>query len=354
MDSFSRFRHLTNPPLWVLSAGLLSGSVAMAQAQGEQVKTGPDPSQQTPAPSMQSAPAPVASDACFPPCRHDYLCSHGQCISACNPACPANLACVQGECVSPCNPPCPAGSACVQGECVSPCNPPCPQGAVCAVGGQCLLYDDTAEKRQVARQQNEMALKDRMSTRQTPRIVVYLFGGGGPLTTNVTATSSWNTVGSYGSSETALNTVQTGGGGISVGYRQNLAPQFGLYAGLGLGLFGVSGDLVSSSGTTSSESLATMSEALVEVMPYAGPLGRFYLGPIFWGAYANLPNAQSTNSSETTSTVFEKNTLWRVGAGVGAGLLLLRHEQLDLNCRVRVDMNGNPRGEIALGWHWLL
>jgi hypothetical protein len=352
MDSFTLPSLATKPHFWILSAGLLLDSSAIAQTQDARVNPEPGPANQ--APVQQGVPAPATSDACFPPCRRGFVCSQGQCISACNPPCPANLACVQGECVSPCNPPCPANLVCAQGQCISPCNPPCPQGSVCAASGECLLYDTGAEKRQAERQRNEVALKDRMSTRQSPRVVLYLFGGGGPLSTKVTAATSWNTVGSYGTSETTLEKVQTGGGGISAGYRQNLGPQFGVYAGLGLGLFNVTGNVMSSSGTTSSESLATMSEALVEFMPYAGPLGRFYLGPIFWGAYANLPNATRTVDSETTSTVFEKNTLWRAGAGVGAGLLLLRHEQLDLSGRVRFDVYGNPRGELAVGWHWLL
>ena len=65
---------------------------------------------------------------------------------------------------------------------------------------------------------------------------------------------------------------------------------------------------------------AMLAGLMVEAVPFIGPFGRFYLGPVFWGRYL----AFDENASDGRATVRDG---WTGGVGFHFGVVLGRREQ---------------------------
>jgi len=127
------------------------------------------------------------------------------------------------------------------------------------------------------------------------------------------------------------------------GYRQNYASWFGLHvrAGLVLGIatFDASNSSSSSYSTSESQTDSTsMTGGMLEVLPFFGPFGRFYFGPIIWGGYLNF------GSSELYSAPVHEMLESRAFLGLGGemGWVLGDREQTVLSFAVReASLNSN-------------
>ena len=80
-----------------------------------------------------------------------------------------------------------------------------------------------------------------------------------------------------------------------VGYRQNYAPWFGLHlrAGMLLGVATYSSsdsscDSYYNSSCRSASDSTRLLGGILEVVPFFGPFGRFFVGPLFWGGYLDF------------------------------------------------------------------
>lgn len=140
----------------------------------------------------------------------------------------------------------------------------------------------------------------------------------------------------------------------AIGYRQNYSPFFGLHARVGAGVAEVSvnTDNSSSDSTSSANTENTsMGEVYGEICPYFGPFGRFYVGPMVW--YSHFGFSENTLRSE--DSVYRMPDVWKGGAGVDMGLLLLSREQLDINWRLKSSLNDQMpvRLELGVGYHFL-
>jgi hypothetical protein len=142
------------------------------------------------------------------------------------------------------------------------------------------------------------------------------------------------------------------GGMLALGYRQNVSAFAGAYVRLGAGMANVQADRVTDArGHEASDSSASvLYEGTAELVPYAGPLGRFYLGPILWLSYRSF--APDHFGFAGRSYVMPHG--WLGGAGVDLGLLALAREQLETSLRVKTAFDGDIplRVEIAVGWHF--
>ena len=142
------------------------------------------------------------------------------------------------------------------------------------------------------------------------------------------------------------------GGLLALGYRQNLFPRAGLCVRLGAGIANVRVDRVTDArGNDAADSSASaLYEGAAELVPYAGPLGRFYAGPILWLAYRWF----APDHFSVADQAYLMPNGWVGGVGLDMGLLALAREQLDISVRIKTAFNGDIplRAEIGLGWHF--
>ena len=242
-----------------------------------------------------------------------------------------------------CFPPCRAGYFCYAGRCVSPCNPPCETGTICTAEGACLVQVNPSLQTPDAAVLREAALKERLAYRMKPRFTVHGLVTMGPLAEGG-----------------ALLIGFTG----TLGYRQNLAEQMGIQVRGGITLGGtmaanssqnssVSGS--SSSSTTYSDDTAFTTVVFGEAGPVFGPFGRFYMGPIVWGGQFMFSrnSVVAHNSYGDVREVVLLPDLWKWGGGIDMGILALRHEQLDINWRLKSCFNQQlpVLFEVGVGFH---
>ncbi|MBN1605239.1 MAG: hypothetical protein JW940_01325 [Polyangiaceae bacterium] len=142
------------------------------------------------------------------------------------------------------------------------------------------------------------------------------------------------------------------GGMLALGYRQNLFTHAGLHVRLGAGIADVWTDRVTDAqGHDADDSSASvLYEGTAELVPYAGPLSRFYAGPILWLAYRSFAPDDFTLAGQA----YAMPNGWLGGAGLDMGFLALAREQLDINLRVKTAFNGDIplRAELGIGWHF--
>jgi len=252
----------------------------------------PDQPGLTPASPQPAAPAPMGdSPQCIPNCREGYLCLQGQCVSRCNPPCPASQSCT-------------SAGACVESAAPVVAQPP-------------LVPAEDASQ------------SSRMQFRQSPRLTLH-----GLMTIS-------------GLVEAKLAAV---GVAAAVGYRQNFAPQFGMHFRLGAGVAGVFAGNETSSDITPKAN--TMTNVYGEVVPFAGPLGRFYLGPIIWASYFHFAD----NPYRSGYGLFALPDAIQFGGGLDMGILALKREQLDINWRLKSTFNNQMpfSFEMGVGYHFFL
>jgi hypothetical protein len=86
----------------ILFIGTVLEVVALSRATQAQVDATPAQVDATPAQADYMPPAaapPAQAGVCTPPCRSDYTCIAGQCVSPCNPPCAYGEQCRGGECI---------------------------------------------------------------------------------------------------------------------------------------------------------------------------------------------------------------------------------------------------------------
>jgi hypothetical protein len=144
-------------------------------------------------------------------------------------------------------------------------------------------------------------------------------------------------------------------GAMLFGYRRNYQPRSGLLVRGGpiLGFAALGEEAASSSSSSSGTKSTTMSGFLLEVVPYYGPFGRFYVGP---SAFLGYVGFFDDNLWRTTSeSAFHLSSGVMLGAGFSAGLLLGDREQTDINASLRVDCNPDHNLSVFLmagiGYH---
>ncbi|GEM_PF-2276462 len=278
---------------------------------------GPVPSVAVPA-LADPATTDTSQLACFPKCRSGYVCHQGRCVSRCNPPCePGTVCTAEHLCVALANSwphPSPAANAPVQHR---------------------PTQDRLALDREIARQ-------ERLKYRMNPRLTVqgrFIFGG--------LADMEVMFVGVTG----------------SVGFRQNLKEHFGLQVRAGLA---VAGTLPFASSTRSSRSTgydgydddtAVMTHYYGEAGPYFGPFGRFYLGPIVWAGrytFSRDTLVKRDADGDPIDRVMVPDG-WKAGGGLDMGILALRHEQLDINWRVKSSFSDQVplTFEAGVGFHFM-
>lgn len=228
-----------------------------------------------------------------------------------------------------CIPNCREGYLCFQGRCISPCNPPCPADQACTSAGTCVEQTAPAEAQPSLAPAEDTSQSSRMKFRQSPRLTLH-----GMMTVSGLVDAKLAAIGATG----------------AVGYRQNFAPQFGLHIRVGAGIAGVFPGHDTSSDITSKANI--MTNVYGEVVPFAGPLGRFYLGPIVWASYFHFAN----NPYRSGYGLFALPDAVRLGGGLDMGMLALAHEQLDINWRLKSTFNNQmPFSiEMGIGYHFFL
>jgi hypothetical protein len=244
--------------------------------------------------------------------------------------------------VYPCYPPCRSGFICYTGRCVSACNPPCAEGLVCTERGACAYDAEEGERANALGEQSEEIsprMRERMAYREKPRFTVHgLMDVGGFLDADLMAI----------------------GLSAAIGYRQNFAEKFGLHLRVGAAVGSVQVPNSSSSSDTSSTNATrgdstTFTHVYGEFVPYFGPLGRFYLGPILWGGRYMFDThvLREYDYYDNTIHIYNVSDSWKGGTGLDMGMLLLGHEQLDINWRVKTTLtNSIPFWfEMGVGFH---
>lgn len=219
-------------------------------------------------------------------------------------------------------PACPAGTFCQNGYCLAPYYSPCPVGTIFDGLGNCIpagyvqypaaasLPDPEEKGRSALRMKNRMRPKLHIDL----EVAIGMMGDGADP---VVAPSviAW------------------------LGYRQNYAPWFGLHlrAGLLLGVatYSTSGgscDSYYSSDCSSGPTESTrLLGGLVEIAPFFGPFGRFFVGPLLWGGYLDF-GASELNSGGVTILLDSGTTL---GFGGQFGFVLGDREQTVLAFSLR-------------------
>jgi hypothetical protein len=143
------------------------------------------------------------------------------------------------------------------------------------------------------------------------------------------------------------------GGSLALGYRRNWFQRAGFYLRVGAGAANVRVDgATDARGKEVADSSAcVLYEGTAELVPYAVPFGRFYLGPILWLAYRSFAPSHFIVADQT----YVMRNGWLGGIGLDLGLLALAREQLDIDLRLKTSFNGDVpfRAEIGLGWHFL-
>jgi hypothetical protein len=142
------------------------------------------------------------------------------------------------------------------------------------------------------------------------------------------------------------------GGMLALGYRKNVFTSAGAYVRLGAGIANVQTDRVTDARghEVMDGSASVLYEGTAELVPYVGPFGRFYLGPILWLAYRSF----APDHFDFADSAYVMPNGWLGGAGLDVGLLALAREQLDIDLRLKTAFDGDIplRAEIGVGWHF--
>lgn len=239
---------------------------------------------------------------CVPQCRSGFMCHGGLCVSKCNPPCAEGQMCTaEGECVAAVPPPTQSRTAVV----------PAPQNARLA------LY---AERQRIL----EERLQERLAYRNKLRLT--LFG----------------TLVACGASDYSII-----GGGFQFGVRKQVAGKVAFH---GRASFFIGG-------TTDYDYDLQAKNVLLpggDVATLFGPFGRFYFGPLLWLQGEIVPSKETvTDSYGDTHEV--KNHI-RGGFGGELGVLLGKHEHVDLNLRLKSEFDMTYSNfvqvEFGVGFHF--
>ena len=218
-------------------------------------------------------------------------------------------------------PGCPAGFVCSKGVCGTKPRLVCPGGYV-RFGEICALEREGAPGQADLEEQRLMAI--RLLQRARPKLTLDLQGG-----FVILAPTEWP----------ARASVVAPTGMLLFGRRQNFQEKLGVaYRGgllLGMPILQSNDTTTTASGSDSDSTF--MTGLILEAMPYFGPYGRFYVGPlVFVGAMAYGNNDLHAGATETR---FHLANGFMGGAGVGGGFLAGDYEQTDLNVTLRLDFN---------------
>ena len=172
-----------------------------------------------------------------------------------------------------CFPACRDGFLCHQSKCISACNPPCENGDVCTAQAMCVPRAAPAVRVETTTEKSstelhtpppfinaEMRHNIRMKYRKIPRLMFSSDIGGGTLKDSDIDEVSFH---------------------LGIGFRKNIVENFGVILRTDL-LLGYWEDNTVAEADRSYDAIYStrMRGFDVELMPYVGPLHRFYFGPI--------------------------------------------------------------------------
>jgi hypothetical protein len=127
------------------------------------------------------------------------------------------------------------------------------------------------------------------------------------------------------------------------GYRRNFQPTFGLQvrggAMLGFAAYNVTYS-TSSDPKESDSDFTQVTGALLDVVPYFGPFGRFYVGPMAWLGYISFSD-KDLRAGPNGRFALQDGAMY--GIGVSGGFVLGQREQIDLNFSTRLDLNSEHK-----------
>jgi hypothetical protein len=218
-------------------------------------------------------------------------------------------------------PECPAGFVCSNGMCGPKPHLVCPSGYV-LVGEICALEREGAPGQVDLEEQRLWAA--RLLQRARPKFTLDLQVGYA-----VIAPTAWP----------AHTSVFTPTAMLLFGGRQNYQPKLGVAyrGGLLLGMPSLDYDDSTTIPSASYSDSTFMTGFVLEAMPYFGPYGRFYVGPlVFVGAVGFVDNNLDAGP---TGERFHLAGGLMGGAGVAGGFVVGDHEQTDLNFAIRLDFN---------------
>jgi len=224
---------------------------------------------------------------------------------------------------TPCFPECRSGFTCHAGLCVSLCNPPCPDGYTCTEDARCQAPAPTAYTSPGISAQTLEAAAERQRLREEKRMQKQLRAAWA-MVPRVTLHMEWMWMFS--------DIYRTGFEG-AVGFQKNISPFFGIRARLG-GLIGY----VAPEPWDNDDRAVTWA-LQVDMVPFFGPLGHFFIGPMFWFEYFwNSEETLQDNSiwdDVSNVSVFEGPT---GGLGIDMGVLLGDKSNFGVNWRVRTTL----------------
>jgi hypothetical protein len=244
---------------------------------------------------------------------------------------------VQTECV----PQCRSGFMCRGGLCVSKCNPPCAEGQMCTVEGECMAAvapPPTQSRASVAPAQQNARLalyaerqqilderfRERLAYRNKLRLT--LFG----------------TLFACGASNYSII-----GGGFQFGVRKQVAGKVAFH---GRASFFVGGTTDYDVGLQAKNVLLPGGD----VAALFGPFGRFYFGPLLWLQGEIVPSKETVTDSY--GDTYEVKNHIRGGFGGELGVLLGKHEHVDLNLRLKSEFDmaysNFVQAEFGVGFHF--
>ncbi len=198
---------------------------------------------------------------------------------------------------------------CQWGDCSKFCDPACGEGSVCGVEGKCVQAK-TDEQRE------REAVDRRHQARAFPRLTI----GIGYGEANVEGGAS------------------AGVFALQVGVRRQLAAYLGVSVHLGAAYARLSG-----AHTVQPTSGPSYSDFCADVIPYLGPLGRFYVGPALVLGYRHYSEALMYGTHVVTA-----RTRFEVGGRLG--LLFGNREQFDLWLQETSSLNDTTLNQTLFGF----
>lgn len=213
---------------------------------------------------------------------------------------------------------------CQWGNCVTRCEGLCPPGSVCGIEGYCVQVKKDPEQAAAEKEQEDRgAVERRHQARAQPRFVLGVGLGSGEIEGNL-ATSVY---------------------AVELGYRRQLSRVTGLslHAGAAYGIFTLPRDPQADSEIDSS-----YSEFWIDVVPYFGPFGRFYVGPALVLGYRHYSDGRLVDGAQTYA--YQDRTLLEVGARLG--VLFGNREQYDLWLQGCSSFDSVTPGQVLLGFNF--
>ena len=165
-------------------------------------------------------------------------------------------------------------------------------------------------------------------------------------------------VSGHASTQKAIGPTKDGSGwsglgfGVAAGYRINFFSKLGIRTRLGFSYSEVTLKDVSPSRATNASESVGFRQVFVEAAPVVGPLGRFYLAPLVYGANVGFHKSEAVVGK--TSYDLTRTPSWRAGAGLELGFLAGSKEQIALNLRGKVAFEElfPFMFELTFGWHF--